>query len=222
MKKTVYYLLFLSVCAFSQTKAKLINPKGKWYFGAEIGLNAITSFDYNEGNTSISIGGISEYYFDKHWSVQARIKYMKTGVSFINQPENSWNFGWIKTTQGVSDSPVYNRFDGQAFVIPIDLKWEFRIKKNWHGSIKTGPSLTMETKSDYAYANVDYSTFAKTFVTMNFGYGLNYYITKKYCLGLDFEYYFLGDSKGSTYGFLWNKAHYATNSLYNIQLKYSL
>ena len=213
-------MMFISVCALSQTKIKLINPKGKWYFGAEVGLNKITSFSYGEANNSMSFGGIVEYYFGKHWSVQGKVKYIKTGVSFINQPDNGWDFGWIKTTQDVASSPVYNRFDGKAIVIPIDIKWEYRIHKNLHGIVKIGPSLTIETESNYAYGNVDYSTFSKTFVTMNSGFGFNYYISKRYGVGVEFENYFLGDSKGTTSGFLWNKTHYATNSLFNLQLKY--
>ncbi len=219
MKKIVYYLLITSFCAFSQTKIKPINPNGKWYFGTEIGINKVTSFSYDEGNTSVSIGGISEYYFDKHWSVQGRIKYMKTGVSFINQ-YSGWNWNWVKTTQDVASFSGYNRFDGQVIVIPIDLKWEYRIHKNLHGSIKTGPALNIEMKSTYNYGNVNYDTFSKTFVNMNFGYGFNYYLSKNYGIGLDFEYYFLGDSKGTTSGFLWNQTHYANNSITNLQLKY--
>lgn len=219
MKKIVLYLFLVSFCAFSQTKIKPINPKGKWYFGAEIGHNTVSSFDYDEGNTSVSIGGISEYYFDKHWSVQGRIKYMKTGVSFVNQ-YSGWNWNWVKTNQDVTSFSGYNRFDGQNIVIPIDLKWEYRIYKDLHGSIKMGPALSVEMKSTYNYGNVNYDTFSKAYVNMNFGYGFNYYLSKNYCAGLDFEYYFLGDSKGTTSGFLWNQTHYATNYLVNLQLKY--
>jgi hypothetical protein len=222
MKNLVFYLLLISFCAYSQTKIKIINPKGKWYFGAEIGQNRITSFGYDEGNSSISFGGISEYYFDKQWSVQGRLKYMKTGVSFINQPDTGWNWNWIKATQDLSSFSIYNRFDGQTIVIPIDLKWEYRIYKNFHGSIKMGPALNAETKSIYNYGNVDSTHFSSTSVNMNLGYGFNYYLSKKYCLGLDFESYIFGASKGTTSGFLWNKTHYATNSLVNFQIKYHL
>jgi len=216
MKKIVCFFFLIPFCAFSQSRIKLGR---KWYFGAEIGHNTVTSFSYDEGKASVSIGAISEYYFNNHWSVQGRIKYMKTGVSFVNE-ESDWNFNWVKNSQDLASYSYYNRFDGQNIVIPIDVKREFQIYKNLHGSIKMGPALSIETKSTYHYGNVNHDTFSKVFVNMNLGYGFNYYLSKNYCVGLDFETYFLGDSKGTTDGFLWNKTHYATNSLFNLQLKY--
>jgi hypothetical protein len=225
MKRTIFFLVLVSTCAFSQKNTKLINPKGRWYFGLEIGKNEITSFNNGEGNISLSIGAMSEYYFDKHWSIQARMKYIKTGVSFEKKPDNDWNFGWIKSNQAnqdVSYNPYYNRFDGQTLVFPIDLKWEFRIHKNFRGNFKLGPAANIELKSTYQYANADYTRNKPMYVNMNFGYGVNYYISKKLAVALDYESFFWGDSKGSTPGFLWNKTYYATNSILNLQLKCSL
>ncbi len=217
MKNIITTIIVLtSILGFSQR----INPKNKWYFGAEIGYNQVKSFAYNEGNSSMSIGGIAEYYFEKHWSIQGRIKYIKTGVSFINDTSSGWNFNWIKTSETILPASIYNRFDGQTLVIPIDIKWEFNIIKNLHGSLKTGPALNIELKSKYNYGNVDYSNFSSTFVNWNVGYGINYYISKKYCVGVDLENYLFGASKGTTEGLLLNHTHYATNFVINLQLKY--
>lgn len=63
----------------SQTSSNQ-NSKGKWYFGAEFGLNTITSLTNHEN--SIQGGILAEYYFSNRWSLSGRIKYFKTGVSY--------------------------------------------------------------------------------------------------------------------------------------------
>lgn len=44
--KKILLLLVMPFFMYSQSKTELINPKGKWYFGAEIGLNQVTSFSF--------------------------------------------------------------------------------------------------------------------------------------------------------------------------------
>lgn len=87
MKYKILIIVILTLISdkiISQTNG-IINPKGKWFFGAEIGLNAITSVHPSK-MTSIQGGFLTEYYFAKNWSVNGRVKYFETGV--INK--NNW------------------------------------------------------------------------------------------------------------------------------------
>jgi hypothetical protein len=82
MKNKILILVVLSLLSnkiISQTN-EIVNPNGKWFFGAEIGLNTITSINPNNTN-SIQGGILAEYYFEKHFSISGRIKYFETGVS---------------------------------------------------------------------------------------------------------------------------------------------
>jgi hypothetical protein len=55
---------------FSQTKS-IINPKGKWYFGVEIGNNDVSSLMESNSKSYLPFqAGIGvEYYFSRHWSL---------------------------------------------------------------------------------------------------------------------------------------------------------
>ncbi len=44
MKKIFLTLLLFPFLISAQSKNEIINPKGKWYFGAEIGKNKISHF----------------------------------------------------------------------------------------------------------------------------------------------------------------------------------
>jgi len=220
MKKMIL-LLIAPFCMYSQSN-EMINPKGKWYFGAELGLNKVTSFGFDEGKYSVSCGGIAEYYFAKQWSIQAKVKYMKTGVSYLKKTVYGWDWDWWKNAPlADSDYGIYNRFDAHTIAIPLDIKWEFRLYENLHASLKLGTALNIETQSTYHYNATD-SESSSVFVNLNLGYGVNYYISESYSLGVDMETFTLGgESKGRTSdGSNTNHGVYAKNTVYNLQLKY--
>lgn len=145
---------------------------------------------------------------------------MKTGVSYLKEPVYGSYFNWRSESQlQNSQYQYYNRFDGQAIVIPINIKWEFRIFKNLHGNLKMGNALNIETKTNYNYNN-DKKGTSSTFVNFNLGYGLNYYLSEKYSIGIDLESYLLGKTKGKASS---NKSWWevsATNSVASLQIKY--
>lgn len=119
------YFLLAALLGFSLCFAQRINPKGKWYFGIEIGSNDITSDELNLFKNSVQGGLLAEYYFATHWSISGKIKYFKTGVSFYNPDTHSG--GWFD----LGSDESYGTFKGQVISIPIYLKWEFRIFKNF-------------------------------------------------------------------------------------------
>ena len=82
MKKSIYIKIFLlfTICNLAQEKTN-IDPSGKFYFGAEIVSNKITSLEI-ENKSSITAGLLAEYYFARHWSLSSGLKYYDTGVSY--------------------------------------------------------------------------------------------------------------------------------------------
>ncbi len=115
-----FLLLLLMINAFAQDNS--INVKRKLFFGADIGLDIIETIINNEPNKSFQGGLLLEYYFIKEFSISGRIKYYKTGLSFVEQGD-------------------YGKFDGEILSMPIDLKWEFNIYKNLKGNLKSGWSI---------------------------------------------------------------------------------
>ena len=197
-----------SMAAQASDEEEIINPKGHFYFGAEIGLNTITSYSYDEPSGSFQAGLAAEYYFARHWSVTGRLKYFKTGASFERY-----------------DMP--NRFNGAVLSVPVTLKWEFRIFKNLSGSLKAGVAYNHETKSDYNFAPTANTNHSGSFGSLNTGIGLTYFISKKMGVYLDFEEFTLGGYKGyhDAGGVDLNlnpfEDTYTTNSLVNLGFKYS-
>jgi hypothetical protein len=115
MKATLIIIgLSLFSCKVVSQTNEIVNPKGKWFFGVEMGTNKINFFSSGKTKTFFQGGFLTEYYFARHWSVSGKIKYFETGVSF-NQL-NSGLFG-IPLTYGGSGT-----FKGNVIAIPIDIK----------------------------------------------------------------------------------------------------
>ncbi|WP_298541307.1 outer membrane beta-barrel protein [uncultured Aquimarina sp.] len=214
--KLLAFILFslLSNAITSQSK-EIINPKGKWFFGAEIGSNTITSYSLGESSTSLQGGILVEYYFAKHWSLSGRLKYFKTGVSFNQDATGGSGFFSFS-------SPRYSGvFNGDVFTIPINLKWEFRIYKNLSGNIKLGYAYNIETKSEYVnYTSNLRTDYPKYYGSVNPGVGLNYFVNKKMSVYIDFENYF-GPKRGKTPGLFSDGSKYLNNLLFNVGVKYT-
>jgi hypothetical protein len=210
----ILVLSFISNKIISQTN-EIINPKGKWFFGAEIGTNEITSFSNGESNNSFQGGILAEFYFARHWSLSGRFKYYNTGVSFY-QP-NTHTGGWIDL--GTDES--YGNFKGAVLSIPLDIKWEFRINKNLGGSLKVGYAHNIETSSNYGKYSANANTnFPKQYGSSNAGYGLNYFLKKNIAVYLDVEFY-SGAAKGYSNGFFGKTSYNTLNHLTNFGIKYN-
>lgn len=209
--------LFSALCISGIFSAQeIVNPKGNFFLGAEVGINTIDSFELEESNKSIEGGILAEYYFAKQWSVVGRIKYFKTGLSFYNP--NTHSGSWFDLGHDES----YGTFNGAVISIPINIKWEFQIYKNLRGNLKMGGAYNFETKSDYQYSSNFNTDYPKQFASFNFGYGLNYFIDEKTAVYLDYEGYIFGGNKGSA-DFLLGSRHYnTTNSMLQVGVKFNL
>ncbi|CAM4044871.1 outer membrane beta-barrel protein [Flavobacterium branchiophilum] len=201
IKKT----LLLSLCitgtlSTAQNKKTVINPKGQWYFGIEMGSNTILGYKLNEPKNSFQSGIISEYFLNDKFSITARFKYIKTGVSFTN--------GY---------KPEYGHFDGSVICIPINAHFNLNsnIDSKFYPSAKLGLAWNHETESNYTYTN----DYAKSYLNINLGIGLNYMIDKKYIVYTDVEGYFLGGYKGSSETFIFKRNYYTQNILINFGIK---
>ena len=153
---------------FSQ---EIIIPKGYWYFGAEVGTNSILSNEF-QNSTDFQFGVSSEYYFAKQWSLFSKIKFYKTQVAYSHQPNILSN-----------GAKPYNTllFDGNIISVPLNIKWEFRIVKNFKGYLTTGFAYNVETKSNYEIPNnpnPDVSMFPTNYLSSNSELGFEYFLNK--------------------------------------------
>jgi hypothetical protein len=210
----ILVLTFISNKIISQTN-EIINPKGKWFFGAEIGINKISSFSNGESTNSFQGGILTEFYFAKHWSLTGRIKYYNTGVSFYKP--NTHTGSWLDL--GTDES--FGNFKGAVISIPLDIKWEFRIYKNLGGSLKLGYAYNIESTSNYGNYSANLNTdFPKQYGSADAGYGLNYFMNKKMAVYLDVEFY-SGTAKGYSDGFFGRNSYNTENYLINFGIKYN-
>ena len=83
MYKLIIFLFGISLHAQQADKVKshTVNPKHKWYFGAEIGRNQIKSNDF-QNNTLVNFGVTAEYYFHKYLSIQSKMQFYRTEVAY--------------------------------------------------------------------------------------------------------------------------------------------
>jgi hypothetical protein len=115
---TIIFIFILQIIN-SQNK-EIFDPKGKWFFGVEVGTNEITSLNLGEDNLSFQGGILAEYYFSKNWSISGRIKYFETGISYFNPGSNSGSGGIIDIGWGTHAK--YGKFNGNIIAIPLNVK----------------------------------------------------------------------------------------------------
>ena len=181
----------------------IVNPAGKWFFGAEIGPNIITSYNFNEPNKSLQGGVLAEFYTGRHWSLTGRFKYFETGVSFLNTKDN------------------FKSYNRAVISIPVNIKCKINLDEKSVFYIKNGLAynygLTSNNYSEYCLVEDE----AKSFVSFNYGIGFEYYTSSNNILFIDLEHYVFGDYKGNNGGFFLPKNYYAENILINFGIKHN-
>lgn len=219
MKNAIICFVFIFIPflinAQETAETAIFNPKGNWYFGAEMGLNTISSFKLGESNKSLQGGVLAEYYTGRHWSLGGRIKYFETGVSFYKPDTHSGS--WLD----LGNDAYYGFFKGAVISIPVTLKWEFRIFKNFSGSLKLGYAHSFETKSTYTNYSENLKTdYPKNYGSSNSGLGFNYLMNNKTAIYVDFETYF-GGRKAKIPAIIFDNDQHVMNNLINIGLKHN-
>ena len=179
----------ITICCTAQKNEK-INPSGKFYFGAEIVSNAITSLE-NEKKNSLSGGLHAEYYFARHWSIVSGIKYYEIGISYY-RPESErivtggTLFNSVSYIEKIPER--FGNFKGSAITIPLQIKWEFRLYRNLGASLNLGATYTFETKSEYgAYSSEKVINYSKIYGGYISGVGFNYFVNKNSAIYLSFD-----------------------------------
>lgn len=203
MKRIYLFILLIPFFCFSQ-------QKNQFFFGAEVGLNTITSYNLGEDNKSFQGGFVAEYYFISHLSLSAKLKYFDTGVSF----ERSGTGGTFFNTG--SRALI---FKGSVLSLPITLNWNYKCLSKLMATFKSGFAYNFETRSQYELAkNLD-TNAPKSFVSLTGGFGLQYIANKKTIIFIDFDTNLLGGFKGTDNGFLFSKSYYTNNNLLSIGIK---
>jgi hypothetical protein len=211
MKNRIFIIfLMLSYCSitYSQTDS-IVNPNKKWFFGAEIGTNKILSFYYNEPTKSFQGGFITEYYYSKKWSITGRLKYFKIGAS-RGIVYNTYN--------NTVDLKNYHRFDGEVIAVPINLKFEYKIFRNFRGNFKFGFALNQETKSEYQYPIGERTNYSTFFIDYNLGLGFIYYVNNNSAIYIESEFKGLGKDRDDLQTFI--APNSTNNSFFNFGVKH--
>jgi len=194
-----------------------IDPKEKWFFGAEIGENKPRNYNLT-GSTSFLQAGLSaEYYFARHWSLSSKIKFYKTGVSF--HQKGSGGSGWFNL---FSTSTHSGNYRGKKIAIPLFIKWEFRMFKNLGASLKLGYTYNIEIQTKYYdYTNnINTSQYKTNYISGISGIGFNYFLDNQSAIYLDIDSYG-GTKKGEVSGLFSDGNVYNSNSIISIGYKYS-
>jgi hypothetical protein len=214
----------ITIFTYLNTSAQLpskdiVNPKGQWYFGAEIGSNRIASLNLGESRQTFQGGILAEYYFARHWSLSGKIKYFETGVSYFERAIKS--SGSFAGFFGSSGRPSYSgNFSGAQIAIPLCIKWEFRFRKNFAGSLKIGYNQIFETEGNGTYKSDDKILNLendKIYGGTVLGLGFNYFLNQNLAIYIDFE----GYTGGSVKGYGQRKSYTTENSLTNFGVKYN-
>lgn len=225
MKIVLLIILFPLFMNGQETKTlEIVNPKGKWFFGAEIGRNTITSYTLGEPNKSFQGGILAEFYTGRHWSLTGRLKYFKTGLSIFDKgyTSNTTSSGMGFDFTGLFDrDPKLTIFNGTVLTIPVNIKWEFRVWKNLAANLNLGINYNFETKNESFYSNEkDYEKYdLKQFWSFNSGFGLNYFIQSQAAVFINVESY--NGTQRAKNDRLFSPPLFNTNLLLNFGYKYS-
>lgn len=195
----IVLLSFFASKIYSQAN-EIVNPEGKWFFGAELGLNSITSV-HKSRIAEFQGGLLSEYYFSNRWSVSARLKYFETGVIRKENVEN-----------GI--------FRGAVLAVPININWYYRIYNNFSGNLKLGFALNQEVKSNYYYPQDVETDFSRFYGSFNPGLGFSYFISNRTAVYINYEVYVLGNNRddNNVFKVIPNSPN---NNLLNFGVKYN-
>ena len=208
-------LICILIASNSNAQTKNINPKGKWFFGAEIGNNVvIPTTNKTTPKNHLQGGVLAEYYFARHWSLSAKIKFYKIATSFYQQGSSGWIF---------SSSTYSGTFNGKVLSAPISVKWEFRIFKNLGGSLKMGTTFNKEFDSIYENytSNLNPEEYPTEYLGFLSGMWLNYFLDANSAIYFDYNL-LSGAKKGEVSTFLGDGLIINSNLIISIGYKINI
>lgn len=201
MKHKIMILVLVLFCSKVNSQSnETYSLENTWYFGVEIGVNDIISFQDISNTKSAQIGVLAEYYLSNNWSVTGRIKYFKTGLSF---KDNRY------------------KFNGKVIAVPINLKWEFNFIKNLRANLSLGLAFNQELEKKYSYPEGKNTDFSSFYTNSNIGIGFNYVVSKRIGIYTNVEIYYFGNDKEGVEGKYFIFPHSTNNVHYNLGVKYN-
>lgn len=224
MKIFIITFLFLIPTILYAQKTN-INSKGKWFFGAEIGMNIIKSNEEKQ-YTKLQFGISSEYYFEKNWSFITKIKYFDTAVSYNNGKDIPPSFVVFFADNQRTTPYDSLDFEGKVIAVPIQIKYEMDLIKQVKFFTTLGFAYNLEIESRYFvpndYETLDQKKFNKSYVNLNLGVGLTYFLSKSSALFINSEYFRFGGAKGKkSKNFFSLTLYEPENSFVTIGFKYN-
>ncbi len=177
MKSLLQFLMFTLALNLNAQKGRLLT-------GIEAGANIAANPPFN---TLSGQGGIvGEYYFAKQWSVVGKIKYHQANINKSSGGYSSSSAGMGFNLFGSPPRDV--SYQSQNILIPISIKWNYRIFRNLYGSVDMGPYLNFTLNSKYTANNVDVHD-RKIFIGFNIGAGVHYQLQNGNSLFANYDFY---------------------------------
>lgn len=190
-----------------------LNNKGKLFVGAELGGNVVHKDNGNVIHPQFGVSG--EYYFARKWSFSTKIKLHKAHLYYYHPEVTGCRFLCDNEDEKIANFESYN------ILIPINLKWDYKIAKNLYGYINGGFFINIETKS---YRNVTDNVKLNhnpVYASMNMGTGLGYQLKNNNVIYIDYNFYRGGDMIKED-GFGWDSYYYPINSHISIGYRMNL
>ena len=184
-----------------------LNNKGKLFVGAELGGNVVHKSNDNVIHSQIGVSG--EYYFARRWSISTKIKFHKAYLYYYVPKPKPYPCKIGGLSCGDREEKIAN-FESYNILIPINLKWDYKITKNFYGYINGGFFLNLETKS---YRNVTDNVKLNhnpIYASINIGTGLGYQLKNNDVIYVDYNFYRGGDMIKES--FLFGDSYYPINS----------
>jgi Outer membrane protein beta-barrel domain len=224
MKKNIIILMILLCCfTFGQVqKTSQTKLTDKWFFGAEVGRNTISSYrvNFGESDKSFQFGFTTEYYWANNWSVTAKIKYFKTGVSFASDGKLGF-FDIFLAIAGVEGDVKKGVFKGEVISVPVAINFNHNLfSPNLKVVYRLGLVYNKEVKSEYNFSENVSTNNPKTYINTNVGFGLHCFVNNKTAIYLDYDYHRLGGSKAKESG-SFGESFYTSNNLLSLGVKHS-
>lgn len=167
--------------------------KGDIYLGGELGASILGNSPFN---TISAQGGItSEYYIHRRISLMGKIKVSQMGFAYYSPAiQTSSSGGMGPNFGGMFNRSAYEAsFISTNILMPVTIKWQYRIGNRILGYLDVGPyaSLEMTSKSNISN-NLDFN-HKKTFLGFTNGLGFSYQFRNSQRIYIDYGYFYGAD-----------------------------
>lgn len=163
--------------------------KGNFLAGMEGGANIAANAPYN--TLSAQGGLVGEYRFARQWSVVGKIKWNRGDASYHRHADyKTTRHGMGPDFSGMFDGNYFDfDYSSQNIIVPINVKWNFRIYKDFSGYIDNGYYLNFMLSSRYNISKEKDVKNPKVSLGYNAGAGLSYRMKSGNTIYADYHFY---------------------------------